>query len=203
MLKGPDRNEKGLAPRRSSLFFMFALLFFFLFPASSPAAEIIPRPEIKNIQLNSCQDKLCVSFELAGGLTPGIEKILQSGIPIKYLFEISLKKKRLLWDNELKHLELARTIVLDNIRDEYVLSFYYPSTRIITVSSLHDALEYLFSVRNLPIVSLERLSKGERYFLEIKASAKKGESSMPFGRLVKLFSSFGFSTDSYEIEFRY
>ncbi len=203
MFNGTYRNEKGPALKKVCFFVLYGLLFFYIFEPPVFPAEDQGRPEIKNIQLNRCQDRLCVSFRLERGLTPRIEKILQSGIPVKYLFEISLKKKRLLWDNELKHLELARTIVLDNIRDEYVLSFYYPSTRIVTVSSLQEALGYLFRIRHLPIISLNKLSKGERYFLEIKASAKKGESSMPFGRLVKLFSSFGFSTDPYEVEFRY
>ena len=204
MLKRKYRVEKKGGEDKCPAFLLsLALFFYFMCPVHGLAGEGGTKPAITGVLLTKCQEQLCINFSLDGGLTLNIEKILQSGIPVKYLFEISLKKKRLLWDDELKHIELIRTIILDNIRDEYVLTFYYPSTRIITVSTLDEALEYLFNIRQLPLIPLKRLARGERYFIGIRAAAKKGEASMPFGRLVKIFSSFGFSTDSYEIEFRY
>ncbi len=203
MLKQEAWTKKEGRLKKKSAFFLFLPLFFgLLYPAVCRAGDE-SRPAIKDILLTRCQDQLCINFSLSGGLTPNIEKILQSGIPVKYLFEISLERKRFLWDDKLKHMELARTLVLDNIRDEYVLNFYYPSTRIITVSTLNQAAEYLFNIKQLPVMPLRRLVKGEKYFLHIKASAKKGETSMPFGGLVKIFSSFGFSTDAYDVEFQY
>ena len=203
MLKQRGRTKKEGRLKKKSAFFLFLSLFFgLLYPAVCRAGDE-PKPAIKDILLTRCQEELCINFSLSGGLTSNIEKILQSGIPVKYLFEISLERKRFLWDDELKHMELARTVVLDNIRDEYDLNFNYPSTRIITVSNLDQAAEYLFNIKQLPIVPLRGLVKGEKYVLHIKASAKKGETSMPFGDLMKIFSSFGFSTDAYDVEFQY
>ncbi len=202
MLKRICRLIKGDASKKKSCSCLIIALFFYLFFSFTCQAESGP-PEIKNVLLAQCQTELCLNFSLNGGLTQNIEKILQSGIPVKYIFEISLKRKRLLWDDELKHIELIRTILLDNIRNEYILTFYYPTTRIITVSNIDEAKQYLFYIKQLPLIPLKALKKGDRYFINIKARARKGETSMPFGRLVKMFSSFGFSTKSYEIEFRY
>jgi len=205
MLDKDKRLPKGDYSKIFTVFLLFPAIFFYFSFFSQVNADSNPvvEPVIKDVLLNRCQESLCLNFTLKNGLPLNIEKILQSGIPVKYQYEISLKKRRLLWDDELKHIELHRTMVLDNIRDEYVLTFYYPSTRIITVSSLNDARKYMFRVKNLPIIALEKLEKGQKYSINIRASARKGETSMPFGSLVKMFSSFDFSTEPYEIEFRY
>lgn len=196
-------GQKGCVFKKKSAFFFFLPLFCnLLCPFLCQAGEE-SKPAIKDILLTRCHEQLCINFSLSGGLTRNIEKILQSGIPVKYQFEISLERKRFLWDDELTHLELARTIILDNIRDEYILNFYYPSTKIITVSTLDQASDYLFNIKQMPIIFLQRLIKGEKYFLCIKARATKGKTSMPFGGLMKMFSSFGFSTDAHKIEFQY
>ena len=203
MLKRKGGAKKGRWLKKKSAFFLLLPFFFNLFCPILCHAGKESKPAIKDILLTRCHEQLCINFNLSGGLTHNIEKILQSGIPVKYLFEISLERKRFLWDDELKRIELARTIILDNIRDEYVLNFYYSSTRIITVSTLEQAAEYLFNIKQLPVMPLQGLVKGEKYFLHIKASARKGETSIPFGGLVKIFSSFGFSTDTYDVEFQY
>lgn len=195
-------NKGGRFKKKIFFCLLAAILFCSVTPAICQSGNNL-KPTIKDVLLTQCQDELCINFRLSKGLTEKMERILQSGIPVKYIFDISLKKKRLLWDDELKHIELVRTIVLDNIRDEYILTFYYPSTRIITVSNIDDAKKFLLNIRQLRVIALDKLSKGQRYFISIKAMARKGEASMPFGRLIKMFSSFGFSTDTYEIEFQY
>jgi len=180
------------------------LFFYFLTSLSQAWAD--NKPGISDIFLAENKGNLCLSFRLSNGLTDQIERILQSGIPIRYTFDVKLKRHRLIWKDEIRHLEIKRLIVFDNIRNEYVLSFYYPftrDTRIISVSRLAEAKKYMFQVDNLNIIPLSRLSKSNKYSIEIKAVAKKGESSMPFSRLIKVFSSFGFETDTYEVEFRY
>ncbi len=131
------------------------------------------------------------------------KELIESGVPVRYLFDIVLKKKGLLWDEQLKSIELKRIISFDNLKNKFFLYFDYPSTRLISVDNLQDAKKFLLSVDNIMLVSLDRLEKGKKYTIEIKARAEKGRSSMPFSRLVKFFSSFGFSSKTYEFEFSF
>ncbi len=182
---------------------LFIFLFFLSFSAVPCTAKDEIRPVITDVLLTTCQDSLCINFRLRNGLTRAMEQILQGGIPVVYVYKISLEHKRMLWDDKLKDIEIRRTIALDNIRDEYILNFSYPLTRIITASHMNEAADYLLTVKQLPVIKLKKLVKGRKYTILIRAFVKKEDTSMPFKRLIKIFSSFDFSTDPYEIEFQY
>ncbi len=132
-----------------------------------------------------------------------MEELIQSGLPVRYIFNVILKKRGLFWNDELKSIEIKRTIRFDNLRNRYFLYFDYPSTRLISVADLNKAKKFLFSIKDIRLVSLSRLEKNKKYTIEIKARSEKSESSVPFSKLVKIFSSFGFSSKTYEFEFTY
>jgi len=132
-----------------------------------------------------------------------LEELVQSGLQIRYVFNITLKKRGIFWNDELKSIKLSRSIRFDNLRNRYFLYFDYPTTRLISVDNLNKAKKFLFFVKNIKLVSLSRLEKNKKYTIEIKAKSEKDESSVPFSKLVKIFSSFGFSSKTYEFEFTY
>ncbi len=108
-----------------------------------------------------------------------------------------------MWDDEIKSIALRRTISFDNLKNKYFLYFDYPSTKLVSVDNLKSAKKFLLSIEKIRLVPLTRLEKGKKYTIEIKAEAEKGKSSMPFSRLVKFFSSFGFSSKTYDFEFTF
>ncbi len=132
-----------------------------------------------------------------------MEELIRSGVPVRYIFTIVLKKKGFLWNDELKSLELRRVVRFDNLKNRFFIYFDYPSTRLVSLDQLENTKKFLFSVEKIPLISLDKLEKGKKYTIEIKARSEKGESSMPFSRLVKIFSSFGFSSKTYEFEFSF
>ncbi len=175
---------------------------FFSFPFIGLAANQ-PEPEISGVSLTLNHDSLFLSFRLSNGMPVRMEELIKSGVPVRYIFQITLKKKGFLWDDELKSIEIRRTISFDNLKNKYFLYFDYPATRLVSVDSLKSAKRFLFSVERIRLVSMARLEKGKKYTIEIRAKAEKVKSSMPFSRLVKLFSSFGFSSKTYEFEFTF
>ena len=136
-----------------------SFLFFYLLLISACPVWAETRPEIKDIFLAENKGNLCLSFRLTNGLTDQIEKIIQSGIPVRYVFDIRLKRHRMILKEEVRHIELRRMIVFDNIRNEYIVSSYYPHTRVISANRLGDAENYLFRVENIEIVPMARLAK--------------------------------------------
>jgi len=175
-------------------------LFFFCLVSDSIASE--PNaPEISDVSLTINGGHLFLSFRLINGMPGKMEELVKSGVPVRYIFNVTIKKKGLLWDDELKSMELRRTIRFDNLRNRYFLHFDYPSTKLISIEKLKRAKKFLFNVQDLKLISMKRLEKGEKYTIEIKARSEKGESSLPFSRLVKMFTSFGFSSKTYEFEF--
>ncbi len=161
------------------------------------------KPQISNVALTINQKRLFISFDLVNGMPPAMEELIRSGVPVRYIFNIVLKKKGFLWDDELKSIELRRTISFDNLRNRFFIYFDYPTTRMVSLDRLENAKKFLFSIRRVALVPLEKLEKGKKYTIEIKARCEKGQSSMPFSKLVKIFSSFGFSSKTYEFEFTF
>lgn len=177
------------------------LLFFSLLAPCQAQQE--NRPRISNVALTINKGQLFISFNLVNGMPPAMEELIKSGVPVRYIFNIVLKKKGIFWNDELKSIELIRSISFDNLKNRFFLYFDYPSTKLVSLDRLENAKKFLFSINKVALVPLERLEKGKKYTIEIKARCEKGESSMPFSRLVKIFSSFGFSSKTYEFEFTF
>ncbi len=182
----------------------FVTIFFYANKAFSISSqEEKAEPAISDVSIFEKDKALYLSFYLKNGLPKYIEKAIRSGIPVKYYFSITLKKNGFLWDDKLLSFEVKKTIIFDNLKNKFFIFQNYPSNKVLTTRKLKKAKEYLLTVKNLKLISLKQLSKNNRYSVEIKARCEKEKTSIPFSRLIKFFSSFGFSTETYEFEFIY
>jgi len=192
-------NKKGLF----ILLVSFFSIFFCTKIAFSATEHEELEPTISDVNIFEKNHALYLSFYLRNGMPKYIEKVIKSGISVRYFFNIVLKKNGFLWDDELLSLEIKKTITFDNLKNKYFIFQNYPSSKILTIREIEKAKRYLLSVKGLKLIPLKKLFKKGRYRIEIKARCEKEKISLPFSKLIKLFSSFGFSTKTYEFEFTY
>ncbi len=193
--------KERLIPLRIALF--LCLFTFFCNKVSLALSQKDLPPKIEGVTISEGSENLLISFYLKNGLTDEIKKIIDSGISVTYVFKIKLKRKRFLMDEELLNIELRKQISFDNLKNRYFIYFTYPINKLIGVKNIEKAKKYLLWIRNLRLINISKLKKGNKYLVEIKAKTEKEKSSMPFSKIVSLFTSFGFETDTYEFEFIY
>ena len=193
--------KERLLPLKIAVF--LCLFTFFCNKVSLALSQKNLPPKIEGVAISEGSKNLLISFYLKNGLTDEIKKIIDSGISVTYVFQIKLKRRRFLMDEELLNLELRKQISFDNLKNRYFIYFTYPINKLIGVKDIEKVKEYLLWIRNLKLINISRLQKGNKYLVEIKAKTEKEKSSMPFSKILSLFTSFGFETDTYEFEFIY
>ncbi len=197
----PVKAKEHPVPARMAVF-LSLFIFFCTKPPLALSQNNVP-PDIEKVSIFRGPKDLFISFHLKNGLTEEIRKIIDSGISITYVFQIKLKRRRFLMDEDILDLELRKQISFDNLRNRYFVYFTYPINKVIGVKNIEKAREYILWIKNLKLVSISRLRKGNKYLVEIRAKTEKNKSSMPFSKILSLFTSFGFETDTYEFEFIY
>ncbi|MGB9711939.1 DUF4390 domain-containing protein [Dissulfurimicrobium hydrothermale] len=174
----------------------------FLSPALSYADNNIA-PRVSDLAVANTKRYLLAYFSLKNGLTYEIAAAIQSGIPIKYTYEIELNEPRLLIDKTLFHGYISRTLSYDALRGEYTITLGPKNPRAVSVKSRAEALSMMFEINGTPLVPVSRLRRGVTYRLSVRAAAEKVESNIQFPGLMNIFSPWDLKTDWNEIYFTY
>ncbi len=160
------------------------------------------RPYIGKITIANRGHCLEASFNLINPFPPRIKEALESGVPIKYSFSLELLTPRFLRDKRIAKRNIEKTLFYDAIKGEFRI-VSSKGTRVLTVGTLEEAEKEAFSIKDFPICTISKLSKGRTYFLKIRAVAEKGNAFLPFEGLIEIFSRWGFATKWHEIKFTY
>jgi len=166
-------------------------------------AEDRPDPKICEFTVSNSRDKLLAYFSLKNGCPQYVQIALESGIIVRYVYEVELQTPRFLMKRRLSRLSILRTLTYDNLKGEYRVSFGPDSPRVVSVRTLEEAKTLAFEINDIPIISLSELPRGKTYTLRVRAKMKEATSSLPFKGLLDLFSSWGCQTEWYEIRFNY
>jgi hypothetical protein len=177
-----------------------------LFPRIKTTVSLAEeRPDLKicEFTVSNSRDKLLAYFSLKNGCPQYVQNALESGIIVRYIYEIELQVPRFLMKKRLSRLLILRTITYDNLKGEYRVSFGPDSPRVINVRTLEEAKTLAFEINDISIISLSELPRGKTYTLRVRAKIEEATSSLPFKGLLDLFSSWGCQTEWYEIRFNY
>jgi len=161
-----------------------------------------PKPYIGEVSISKKGRCLEASFKLINPFPKKIKEALESGVPIKYSFSIELSTPRFLLDKKIAKRNIEKTLLYDAIKGEFRI-ISSKGTRILTVNTLKEAEKEAFSIKNFPVCTISKLSKGKTYVLKIRAVADKGNAFLPFEGLIDIFSRWGFATKWHEIKFTY
>jgi hypothetical protein len=166
-------------------------------------AEDRPDPKIYDFTVSNSRDKLLAYFSLKNGCPPYVQIALESGITVRYIYEVELQAPRFLITKSLSRRFILRTLTYDNLKGEYRVSFGPDAPRVVSVRTLEEARTLAFEINDVSIISLSELPRGKIYTLRVRAKMEEATSFLPFRGLLDLFSSWGCQTEWYEIRFNY
>ncbi len=158
-------------------------------------------PAIGRISLSTDGTALFVDLTLQHGFTKEVLEGLQSGLRLIFSYELELVRPRLIKDSEVARVRVERTINYDPLRDEYHI-VHGASPVFVTVKGLERA-EAEVSRLHVRLVSVDRLQWGQLYRLRVRASVRKVETGLRLGRMLGIFSRWGYQTPWKIMEFSY
>ena len=182
-------------------FIYIVLLCIFILPlnAFSKAEDA----EITNLLLSRNKNNAFVSFSVKNAFSEDVLKIIQSGIPVIFSFDIKIIKKRsffpdkTVYDNEIIH-----KLKYSSLTKTYFIKKPYISEEPYIIHSPERAKSEMITITSLPLDNLQFEQNSE---YRIKARARLREITLPF-YLHKIFfflSMWDFKTGwhSMDIEF--
>jgi len=152
------------------------------------------------IELNGQME---VSFSVTNCCTGKLEEAIQSGVPTTFTFRMKLYLVRSLWpDKKMVSLTFKHSIKYDNIAKEYQFHFEETNNRL-SVEDFEKAKEIMAKVNGIKLLPTNRLQKGRKYYLDVKAELDPVR--LPFGleNIFFFLSIWDVETDWLRYEFTY
>ncbi|MFH1624550.1 MAG: DUF4390 domain-containing protein [Pseudomonadota bacterium] len=183
-----------------TLFFTIILSTILSFPSNSFCKEA----EIKDVIVTNTPKDLLVYFSVDGCFTKKMEEAILNGIPTTFTFFIDLCRPRRLWfDETLASITVRHTIVYNNLRDEFRVTFNSKDRKEIVSKDFFEAKKEMAELNGLPVIPMSSLQKNSKYYVRIKAELDP--IKLPFFLDYVLFfvSLWDFETDWYREYFIY
>lgn len=173
----------------------------FLLPCTAVAKETAV---IKNIKLANTRDDLLTYFDVKQAFTQRINQAVLNGIPTTFSFYITLYKTGGLWfDKKISNIQIDSTLKYNPLKKEFsVLRPWKNETAVIT-PSFEKAKSLMTEIDNLNIIPLNKLVKGDKYQLRIKAKLEKVTLPLSLHTVFFFVSFWDFETNWYLINFTY
>jgi hypothetical protein len=160
---------------------------------------------LSDITITNTHDDLeLVYLKVKGTFTEKMKEAVSNGVPITFLFFVTLHKIRRLWGNEeIANIQITHTLKYDNLKKEFIIKRSWEDDEPIIAKSFEEARKLMSEINRLKIVPLNRLEKGERYQLKAKAELSKVTLPVYLHYILVFMSLWDFETDWYSIEFVY
>lgn len=187
----------GEAMRRGFIFTVLTLVFLL-----GSAVAIPKEASIENLAI-ALNEQMEVSFSVTNCCTEKLEEAIRSGVPTTFTFRIKLYRERNFWlDKKVASLKFKHRVKYDTIAKEF--RFYFEENdHSLSVKDFEGAKKIMATVNGAKVLPTNRLQKGRRYYLDVKAEIDPVR--LPFG-LEKIFfflSSWDVETDWLRYEFTY
>ncbi len=184
--------------------FRRVFLLFLTIAALAPAALLWGRTGlayIDSVQLRrGGRSDVLLSFRVQRAFDERLVDTLDSGLPVRFTYLIQVVKPRELFaDVVVADLQLDRTLVKDNLKDRYKVTFG-SSRENRDLPTLADAVEAMSRVDSVRILSLDALSRSGPLLLKIKAKLQKFQLPFHLHYLFAFVSMWDVETDWYVLE---
>ncbi len=186
-----------LIKRNISIIFA-GIVFFAQNPATAQQARL------SDITITNTRDSIeLVYLNVKGTFTEEMKKAVLSGVPITFSFFITLDEVRRFWKNRpIAEITLTHTIKYHNLKKEFAITRSY-NDRTLTARSFSEAELLMNEIRNLKIISSDRLEKGIHYQLKAKAQLNKVTLPLYLHYILFFVSLWDFETEWQTIDFTY
>ncbi|MEA2059316.1 MAG: DUF4390 domain-containing protein [Thermodesulfobacteriota bacterium] len=177
------------------------ILVFAAFPASVTGKE---KASIENIIIANTRDDLIAYFDVADAFTEKMKQAVLNGIPATFSFYTSIFKPRSAWfDKEIAEKEITSTLKYNSLKEKFTITRPWHTTQVCVTETFDKARKKMTEIDNLKIVSLDRLIKGEKYQLRIKAELKRVTLPLYLHHVLFFVSLWDLETDWHTIDFIY
>ncbi len=159
---------------------------------------------LTNIKLANTRDDLLTYFTVENAFKEKNIQAIQKGIPASFTYYVSLYRTSSgFFDKEIADIKVKSSVKYNSLKEEYTIVRSWKNESPLITKSLDEAKAWMAEVDNLKVVPLNRLVKGDKYKIQIKAELDK--VTLPFAlHYVFFFVSFwDFETDWYVINFTY
>jgi len=178
---------------------IFTLVLFFSITASASYAHAEKDAEIANMLVSKSADTYFLSFSVRNAFSEEIDKIISSGIPVTFSFDIVIVKKRsFFFDKTVYQKELNHKLKYSSLTKTYFIKKPYISEDPYIINSEERAKSEMSSITDL---SFENFSPEQDSEYEIRARARLQEITLPFylHRIFFFLSAWDFKTDWHKL----
>ncbi len=170
----------------------------------SPVLAAAAEPTIENIKLANTRDDLLTYFSVRHAFTDKICQAALNGIPTTFSFYITLYKTDDSWfDKKISDIQIKSTLKYNSLKKEFSVMRPWKSDKPLITTSFEQAKAWMTRVDNLKIIELNRLSKGDKYQLRIKAKLNRFTLPLSLHYIFFFVSFWDFETNWYLINFTY
>ncbi len=186
---------------RLIFFIMMTAVPGYFFPSFALAKDTA---EIQDIRLVNTRDDLLTYFKVTHAFSDKINQAIMNGVPTTFSFYIALYQGDSSWlDKNISDIQIKSTIKYNSLKKEFsVLRPWKNETPVVT-QSFEEAKALMTEIDNLMIIPLNRLNKGDKYQLRIKAELEKVTLPLSLHNIFFFVSYWNFETNWYLINFSY
>ena len=126
--------------------------------------------------------ELLVSFRLMQTLTPELREVIHSGLPVRFVYKVDLKRSSAVWiDRTMASAEVTATVRYDNLRRRYDLSKMIDGRTDLSVETT-DSEEVAWAwvtaqFDKLPLFRGVRLESNAEYYVRVRAHTSPRNAS--------------------------
>ncbi len=159
---------------------------------------------IENIKLTNTRDDLLTYFTIKNAFTPKINQAVLNGIPTSFSFYVTLYNTQGSWfDKKISTIQIKSTLKYNSLKKKFSVLRPWKEKNPVIVQSFKEAKSLMTEIDNLKILPLNKLVKGEKHQLRIKAKLDKVTLPLSLHNILFFVSFWDFETHWYLINFTY
>jgi hypothetical protein len=175
--------------------------------ASLAAASVFHRGSeavLSDIIVTNTREDLLVFFEIKGCFTREMDEAILNGIPTTFTIFVELSRARLFWaDESLSAREIEHSIKHDSLKNEFQVRRTEDDGKALVFKDFAAAKKAMAEVKGIKVAPLQRLVKGNKYQLRVKAELQKVRLPLNLHYVLFFLSLWDFETDWYTVDFTY
>ena len=132
--------------------------------------------ELTDLSLLIKNDKIFVTIRMNDAFNEDIGRSIESGLPVRFRYEVQLKRVRTIWFNQKVHTRrITNTVTYDNLTERYTLSRDIDSEMVATavVADANEMMRFMTVVDNLELFDVSLLEPNSDYYLRAKGLVKE------------------------------
>lgn len=164
--------------------------------------EASNRAEIADVRLTPQADRLVLGFRIENCFTPKMEEAILSGVPTTFRIRIVVEKTSPpFWGSKVVESSLERTIKYERLSSEFRVRVPEQPDKVLVTRDFMEAKGWMSQIRDLTVLPAEKLRKGERYELRVKAELSKFHLPLFLRYIFFFVSMWDFETDWHKMPF--